>query len=480
MAHELSLLLRDGRTPEPVDLRLRDGIVVERGPHLWPEPGERVLDLAGRYVRRGLRDAHAHVVEWARAQRETDLSGARSAVAAAELVARADGRGLLRGGGFRDTGWPDRPSAGLLDRAAPGRAVVLRSRDMHSLWLSSAALALAGLPGHPTGLLQEHEAWDALARLPAHRDADDDDAVAGAVAAAHRRGLTAVRDFSFEQSHPAWARRQREAGGRLPLRVEAVVQPDLLASYVDRGLATGDGDAFLTVGPLKLFADGSLGSRTARCLTPYAGTDDRGLRLLDPEQLRRALEQARAARFAVAVHAIGDEATRDALHALQGAGVPSSIEHAQLLRPADLPLFARGGVTASLQPAHLLDDAGAVDDLWRGTPSIPYAVRSLVEAGARVVLGSDAPVSPLDPWRSIAAAVHRTDGTAPAWRPAEAVPLELALQASGARRPRPGDAADLVVLAEPPYALSAADLAAIPVHATFVGGRCVHGPWAQD
>ena len=67
-----------------------------------------------------------------------------------------------------------------------------------------------------------------------------------------------------------------------------------------------------------------------------------------------------------------------------------------------------------------------------------------------------------------------------AWASAEAVPLELALQASGARRPRPGDAADLVVLAEPPYALSAADLAAIPVHATFVGGRCVHGPWAQD
>ena len=470
-----ALLLTGGVTPEPVALRVRDGRVVEVAGALAAEPGERVLDLGGRYVRHGLRDAHAHVVEWARSRREVDLSGARTAVEAADLLHGAAGA-VVRGTAFRDALWPDAPHRDLLQRALPDRVVVLRSLDMHSVWLSPAALALAGLPEHPTGLLREHEAWDALARLPPHEAAEDDDAVADAVAAAHARGLTAVRDFSFEDAHGTWVRR-----GRTDLRVTAVVQVQHLPSYVKRGLATGDGDALLRVGPLKLFADGSLGARTARCLTPYAGTDDHGRQLLDPEALRAALAGAREARFGVAVHAIGDEATRDALHALQQAGLPATLEHAQLLRPEDLPLFAAAGIAASVQPAHLLDDRDLVDALWTGSPSLPYAVGSLVGAGAEVVLGSDAPVSPLDPWRAISAAVHRTDGTREPWRPQEAVPLEVALEASGGHRPRPGDTADLVVLDTPdPTGLGPADLAAVPVHATFVAGRCVHGAWRGD
>lgn len=437
-----------------------------------------MLELGGRFVRHGLRDAHAHVVEWARAERDLDLSGARSAAEVAGRVAADRTSGVLRGGRFRDAGWPDLPGAALLEAAAPGRVVVLHSLDMHSAWLSPAALALCGLGDHPTGLLREHEAWQALGRLPARTGADDDEAVAAAVAAAHARGLTAVRDFSFEDSHGVWARRQAEAGGVLPLRVTAVVLPEHLAPYVERGLRSGAGDAYLRVGPLKLFADGALGSRTARCLTPYAGTADHGMQLLDPEQLRRELALAARVGFDVAVHAIGDEATRDALRALQGVAVRASLEHAQLLRHEDLPLFRAGGVTASLQPAHLVDDADLVDDLWAASPSLPYAVRSLVEAGAEVVLGSDAPVSALDPWRSITAAVHRSVGATPPWRPEEAVSLEVALTASGGRRARAGDAADLVVLDVPdPAALRPSDLVQVPVHATFVGGRCLHGPW---
>ena len=477
------MLLRNGRAPEPVDLRVTGGAVTDVAPRLHPEPGEPVVDLGGRFVRRGLRDAHAHVAEWARSRREVDLRAARSAAEAAHLLRAADpGAGVLRGASFRDAGWPDEPTKDLLAAALPDRPVALRSLDMHSAWLSPAALALVGLPHHPTGLLREHEAWQALARLPPASEQEDDAAVADAVAAAHRRGLTAVRDFSFEDAHGTWERR-RETDGRLPLRVDVVAQPHHLPSYVERGLGTGDGDAFLRIGPLKLFVDGALGSRTARCLTPYAGSSDHGLQLLDPDQLRQSLAGARAARFGVAVHAIGDEATRDALQALQAlqtAGLRASLEHAQLLRPEDVPLFRAAGVVASLQPAHLLDDAPLVDDLWRGTPSLPYAVRTLVDAGAQVVLGSDAPVSPLDPWRSIAAAVHRTDGTAPPWRPEEAVPLEVALSASGARRLRPGDPADLFVLDLPdPAALSPAELAAAPVLSTMLDGRWTCGPWQE-
>jgi predicted amidohydrolase YtcJ len=476
------VLLVNGRTPEPVALRVERGRVVECGPRLEPQHGEQVLDLGGRVVRRGLRDAHAHVVEWARSQREVDLSGAGSAAAAADLVASAHRAAppgaVVRGSFFRDALWPDEPAAALLDRAAPGRVVVLRSLDMHSVWLSPATLAVCGLPDHPTGLLREHEAWAALDRLPARAAAEDDAAVDVAVGAAHQRGLTSVRDFSFEDAHGSWSRRQASRGGTLPLRVTAVVQPVAVPGLVERGLSSGSGDDWLRIGPLKLFVDGALGARTARCLTPYAGGSDRGRQLLDPQALRTALEGARLAGLDVAVHAIGDEATRDALQALQTAGVGASLEHAQLLRTEDLPLFRSGGVVASIQPAHLVDDAPLVDDLWRHTTSLPYAVRSLVSAGATIVLGSDAPVSPLDPWVSIAAAVHRTVGVDPPWRAGEAVDLELALVASGARRVAVGDRADLVVVDAPDLAaLSAADLAQVPVHATFLAGQCVHGPW---
>ena len=479
------VLLVGGREPGPVEVRFVGGRVLEAAPRLERQAGERVLDLGGRFLRHGLVDAHAHVVEWARAARDLDLSGLPSAVAAADLVrvahrSAAEGS-VLRGAAFRETSWPDAPVAALLDVAAPGRVVVLRSLDMHTAWLSSSALALCGLPGHPTGLLREHEAWDALSRLPAPGEREDDEAVAEAVRAAHARGVTVVRDFSFEDAHGSWRRRQQQQGGRLPLRITAVVQPAQLSSFVERQLGSGDGDDFLRVGPLKLFVDGALGARTARCLTPYEGGTDRGRLLLDPEALDAALAEAGRAGFEVAVHAIGDEATRDALRALQASSVRGSIEHAQLLRHEDLGLFRAAGVIASIQPAHLLDDASLVDDLWRHSSSVAYAVRSLVDAGADVRFGSDAPVSPLDPWLSIAAAVHRTDGTVEAWRTAEAVPVEVALAASGGRRVRPGDRADLVVLDVPELeGLSARDLATVPVHATFVDGRCVHGPWVED
>lgn len=257
-----------------------------------------------------------------------------------------------------------------------------------------------------------------------------------------------------------------------------------LERHVAQGLTTGAGDAFLRVAPVKLFADGSLGSRTARCLTPYAGTDTYGEQLLDPEQLRDAVSRAAAAGFDVAVHAIGDEATRDVLGVLTElapTGVRGSLEHAQLLRREDLPRFAAAGVVASVQPAHLLDDADLVEDVWRDTTSLPYAGRSLLDAGARVVLGSDAPVAPMDPWLAIGAAVHRTDGRRPAWHPEEAVPLEAALAASGAVPVRPGDPADLAVLDVPtPAGLGASDLAQLPVLATFLDGTCVWGAFEGE
>ena len=475
------MLLLRGSQPEPVDVRVRAGRVVETGPRLDPERDEPVVDLGGRFVRRGLRDAHVHMAQWARARRQLDVSTARGPSEAADLVARAvaarPAGGRLEGSGFRDSTWSEPPTADLLSAVAPDLPVVLHSLDRHSAWLNRPALALVGLPDHPTGLLREHEAWEALLRLPPPTPAEDDDAAGEAVAAAHARGVTRIVDFDFEDAWAAWRRRQSAGDGTLGLRVTAVVLPAQLDGHRAAGRREGSGDDWLRLGPVKLFADGSLGSRTARCLHPYPGTGDRGRRLLDPPALRAAVLAARDAGFRVAVHAIGDEATRDALAVLDEVLVPgASLEHAQLLRREDLPRFRSSGVTASVQPAHLLDDRGLVDELWAGTPSVPFALRSLLDAGARLAFGSDAPVSPLDPWRGIAAAVHRTDGNGEPWRPEEAVSAEEALEASGGRRVRPGDAADLVVLDVPRLPETPGGLLAVPVHAVLLGGRWVHGP----
>src|SRR5204862_6238863 len=113
------------------------------------------------------------------------------------------------------------------------------------------------------------------------------------------------------------------------------------------GLASGDGDDVFRVGPLKLFADGTLGSRTAAMLEPYQGTASRGLEVLPPGELAALIERGLSARLAVAVHAIGDRACRNALDGFERAGLgrrpraalPSRIEHAQLVDPRDLPRF---------------------------------------------------------------------------------------------------------------------------------------------
>ncbi|RJK92632.1 amidohydrolase [Vallicoccus soli] len=479
----MDVLLVGGREPGPVDLRIAGGRVVERGPRLAPREGERVLDLGGRLVRRGFHDAHVHVAEWVRSRGELDLSGAASPQGAADVVAAAartaPAGAALRGSGFPYARWTAPARAAMLAAAAPDRVVVLTSQDIHTVWLSPPALALLGLGDHPTGVLQEREAWDVLDRLPVPPRDETERATRDAVRAARGRGVVALRDFDFDDPYGRWDAR-RDGEGRLPLRVEAVVQPDALEALAARGLRTGDGDPWLRVGPVKLFMDGALGSRTARCLEPYPGGQDRGLQVLTPDALRQALSRIVGHGFTAAVHAIGDEAGRDALQVLAGTGCPATLEHAQLLRREDVPLLRRAGVTASIQPAHLLGDRHLVDDLWAASRSVPYAFRSLLDAGADVVLGSDAPVVPLDPWPGLAAAVHRTDGALPPWRAEEAVGLEEALRAYGARPLAAGDLADLVVADVPALdALAPAELAAVPVQATMLDGRWVHGPWQE-
>ncbi len=229
------------------------------------------------------------------------------------------------------------------------------------------------------------------------------------------------------------------------MRIRACVRSDGLEDAIARGLrsgaALGEGDLDrLSFGWLKLFADGTLGSRTAALLEPIeSSADDRGFFTTPPERLAELANRAAGAGIATMIHAIGDQAVRTALDVLaptvgQVRFMPR-LEHVQLCDPADRRRFAAHGIAASVQPVHLREDAATAQRDWGDrAESTGYTWRSLLDAGATLAFGTDAPVEPIDPWPGIVLAVLRRD---PSWGadgvaygPDEALTLEESLRAS--------------------------------------------------
>ena len=463
------------------DLHVRNGILSRITPTgAAAETGVRVIDLDGRYVIPGLWDEHVHMTQWALAANRIDLSGAASAGEAADVVRSAlashDGGGLTAVGvGFRDALWPDVPSLELLDAATRGLPTALLSHDLHSVWLNSAAAHRYGIAVGDSGLLHEEPAFlltRELGRLP---DAVVDGWVRDAGQAAAARGVVGIVDFEMTWNRDVWQRRL--ANGFDSLRVDAGVYPQDLARATAEGMRTGQlldgGGGLLRVGPLKVLIDGSLNTRTAYCVDPYPHGGS-GLLTVTETELLALLVRARKAGFVPAVHAIGDGANEVALNAFAAAGIAGRIEHAQFVRGQDFARFGDLGLTASVQPAHALDDRDAADSNWAGRTDRAFPLRSLLAAGATLALGSDAPVAPLEPWTAMSAATTRArqDGRAP-WHPEQALTRQQALAAStrGRGRIRVGDTADLVVLDGDPLAVADAVFAAMPVAATLVAGR---------
>jgi predicted amidohydrolase YtcJ len=280
-----------------------------------------------------------------------------------------------------------------------------------------------------------------------------------------------------------WTRRSAGAADGLPLRVEAAIFRPLLEQVLAAGGRSGDvvgqTGGLVTLGPCKVLIDGSLNSRTAFCHDPYpgmSGDDAHGLLTQDPDELAATIADAAGHGVGFAVHAIGDRANALALDCFQRAGVLGRIEHAQLVDDADLPRFGRLGVIASVQPSHAVEDRDVADTHWAKRLSGAFAYRSLLDAGAVLELGSDAPVSVLDPWRTIRSAVTRTDGGRPAWHPEQSLTLAEALAGSTGGRLglAVGDPADLVLLDRDPAGVDASELDDIRVLATVVAGRVVH------
>jgi len=407
----------------------------------------------------------------------------------------------LRGLGWRAADWSPHvePTRQLLDTVTGDVPTALMARDYHSLWLNSAALARANgelvVPGgvvetdehgNPTGVLREESAWRFRDDVIESSEDEYLDAMRDGMRLANARGVTAVHDKDgWLGSLTFW---QRLAEHGLTLRVWQSLPHANADALAELGIRSGLGDGMLRLGYLKAFMDGTLGSQTALML------DGSGVEITSGDELERIIGRAVRAGFPLAVHAIGDKANRDALDAFertrplwQPLGLRHRIEHAQCLAPEDVSRFAELGIAASVQFSHAPSDRDLADRFWAGKTDQAYRFRSLLDSGALVANGSDAPIEELDPLAGIRAGVRRTIDERDAWHPEEAVTLDEALHAtcvapawlSGDERRRgkllPGFLADLVVLDRDPHE----DLDA-QVVATMVGGRWVHNPPPWD
>jgi predicted amidohydrolase YtcJ len=471
----------------------------------------RRIDLGGACVLPGFSDAHVHFPTWALARRELQLDGLDSPEAVAALVAGATAvaspERWVRGFGWVAEGWtPDRAQ---LDAVSGDVPVALLAHDWHSLWLNSAALARSGgdletpggvverdAEGEPTGVLREASAWRFRDRFSRATLAELIEATRAALPEAAARGVVAIHDKDGMVGALDVHRALRDAG-ELTVRVWQSLPGERvgeLAGLPERDAPLG---ARLRAGYAKAYMDGTLGSGTARLLDRGRSGGERG-EAVGVEVTSRADFAALVARaaeldVAVAVHAIGDRAVRDALDAFEETaplwrprGLRQRIEHAQCVAHEDLPRFARLDVTASVQPAMAPTDRDLAEREWGDRLDGAYAYGSLRRAGARLAGGSDAPVEDLSPLDGIRAAVLRTRGERPPWRPQEALPAEAALAAwtttpawlAGEEHLRgrlaPGLFADLVVLDRDPLAGEDA-LREARVLATMVDGEWVHG-----
>jgi predicted amidohydrolase YtcJ len=448
------------------DIRIEGGRIVEIG-----SIGTGDLDLVGRWVVPGLWDNHVHFTQWALTSQRLDVSGAESALEAARLVAGAveGAPGILAGAGFRDGLWPDAPTAALLDEAAGRVPVVLVSGDLHAAWLNTAALEQFGHAGHPTGLLREDDAFDVTRRLGEVDDATLDGWALAAARDAAARGVVGVADLEMDWNRDTWER--RIAAGNDLLRVQFAVYTQHLDRAIDEGLRTGlELGPLLSVGGFKILTDGSLNTRTAYTHDEYPD-GGHGMLTVPPDELLPLLRRATEGGLEPWVHAIGDHANTLALDAFESLGVRGRIEHAQLLSAADYPRFAELGVVASVQPEHAMDDRDVADAIWGGRTDRLYAFRSLLDAGAELAFGSDAPVAALDPWVTMEAAVTRSRGGREPWHPEQRISPAEALAASVRSSIVEGDVADIVAVERDP---AGEVLRGMPVALTLVAGQVTH------
>jgi predicted amidohydrolase YtcJ len=499
------------------------------------------LDLAGATVLPGIIDAHAHLMSLGESFLKLDLKG----IATPEEVARRvkekaatvrSGEWIL-GWGWDEGKWAGNyPTHELLTEAAPTNPVFLTGLHSFAAWANKRALLVAGInkntrdpengkiirdekTGEPSGVLI-NRAQDLIA---SHVPPLDLDSVKIALELAAREclrnGLTSVHEARVT---PIMLRAFREMikKGRLPLRVYAMLDganPALIDEWLKRGPEI-DPQHRLTIRSVKVFADGSLGSRGAALFEPYTDAPNtKGSITTSEADIYELTRRCLGRGFQVATHAIGDAANHQVLDAYEKAlkqapgatpGISTSdaragendarlrIEHAQVLAAADIPRFAELGVIASMQPTHCTSDmAWAEKRIGPARIKGAYAWRSVLKTGAHVPISSDFPGETLNPFYGIYAAVTRQDPQGKpegGWYPDQRMTMEEALrgytiEAAYAEFEEKqkgsienGKLADLIVISKDPTTVAPRELLRISVLKTFIEGKLVHSVGAAN
>ena len=478
------------------------------------------IDLAGRLACPGLDDAHAHIMGVGFAQDQIDLSiDAASSIdrittlVNAETRARSPGTWIV-GQGYDQALLPERrhPTRADLDPVAPEHPVLLWRSCHHIAVANSAALRLAGLTsatadpvdgtidrddhGEPTGVLRESAATSLAGLQPAPGEDEIADALIRGGMEFRKHGVTSATEAGIRRKEEFRAYQRLWADGRLPLRSYLMMIIDeTLDELISLGISTGFGDDWLRIGPAKLFADGSIGGRTARMRQPYRDDPENvGIWMIPPDEIWKKVLRAHAAGFQIGIHAIGDAAIEEVLDAYDAAIADDPrpdcrhrIEHCSIVDEGLIDRIARLGVVPIPGTTFLRDMRPVyLENLGPERVRYAYAMKTFAERGIVAAASSDAPVVTVNPLLGIQTMVSRTDRLGDSIWPEEAVSVEDALRAytwnaayasfsetvKGAIRP--GMLADMTIFGSDLREVDASALAGQHVDVTIADGEVVY------
>ena len=490
-------------------------------------PQTQVINLGGHFVMPGFNDAHVHLASAGFRRLTVDLTGAKSVTEFRDRirarVQTAEPGEWITGGGWDHTLWPvkELPSRWDLDEVTTDHPVFLQRVDGHIAVANTRALQLASitlaskdpeggkidrdLTGSPTGILRETARDAVSAVIPQPTREKRRQAIEAALQDLAQWGITSAQDNSSWEDFQIYEQLERE--GKLTARIsEWLAFDDSLEKLKAHRAAHPAGDNLLHTGMLKGFMDGSLGSRTAALLDPYADDPkNSGLPQYDQAKLGAMSKERADAGFQIGFHAIGDRGVQMALDAFAatsyvGTGVSPvqaerssadsstdhrfRIEHAQVTTPAQIARFKQLKVIASMQPNHLLTDMNwAMDRLGPKRAATSYAWAEFLRKGVTVAFGTDYPVEPVTPFRGLYAAVTRkSEDGKKEYFPEQKLTIEQAIAAyttgsafaEFAEKDKgtlaPGMLADFVVLDD----VTPAVWPKLKVLRTVVGGKTVY------
>ena len=481
-------------------------------------PDAEKQNMEGRVILPGLTDAHLHLKNYALSLQKVDCETDTKEECLRRVEERArkvkPGEWVL-GHGWNQNMWGVWPTASELDAIAPNNPVYLTAKSLHASWANTAALKLANVTsqtpppqngqiqhddkGNPTGILLETAMELVGDMVPEPTIAEIADAMDKAQTILWKMGLTGVHDFDRRDSFMAL--QQLHAQGRLKLRVLKNIPVELLDQAYELGLRAGFGDDWLRIGSVKVFMDGALGPHTAAMFQPYIGEEDnRGILNMDGEELFEHGRKAAQVGLALTVHAIGDRANHEVLDAYEQLrnyesenhlpALRHRIEHVQVIHPDDAARLGKMNVIASMQPIHATSDMLMADAFWGERSRLAYALKTQLDYGARLALGSDAPVESPNPFLGLYAAVtrRRADGSpsAEGWYPEQKLtmaeawegftlgPAYAAYMENRLGRLAPDHLADLIVLENDPFTCVPEDLLTMQSSATMVAGEWVY------